>query len=148
MFFPVHEGVQRIYLLAVQVEIVQHALSQSLGVFASLLVPKGNGVSLMPSDTSGVAQTVRLSQCLESVDHLLFGSAQVEERSASVLRKGFPTGIALEELGALLAIAPVANDIPTASHSMIATFLIGARELSDIHGRHLLKGHNPRFRKP
>ena len=117
---------------------MQQVLSQGLDMFTGSLLPRGNGVPLVSGDTSGAPQTAPLSQCLEGVDHLLLGSAQIEERGVSVLGERFPAGIALEELSVLFAIAPVANNVSFASHSIVGTLLIGAKELTGIHGRHLL----------
>ncbi len=96
----------------IQVELMHKILSQSIGVLASPLLPRGNGILLVSAGASGATQTAPLGQCLEGLDYLPFGSAQVEEGSASVLREGLPAGLALDELRALLAVAPVAYDVP------------------------------------
>jgi len=112
-------------------------LSQSIGVLASPLLPRGNGIFLVPGGAGGATQTAPLGQCLEGLDYLPLGSAQVEEGSASVLREGLPAGLALEELRTLLAVAPVAYDVPFTPLPIVGALLIRTAKLASIHhGRH------------
>ena len=75
---------------------------------------------------------------------------RLKKGGVSVLRRAFSPGFALEELNALFAIAPVARNVPFASHSIIGALFIGAEELTGIHSRHLLHwlfaiGPSPQF---
>ena len=133
-----HKGIQLIHLHSIQMEIMQQILSQRFSMLTSQLLPVGNGIFLVSGDTSGAAQTASLSQYLKSIHHLLLASTQTKEEPAPVLGEGLATSIAPEKLGALLAVASVANDVVFAPQAIVAARFIGAEELAGIHRRHLL----------
>ena len=71
-------------------------------------------------------------------DEVKEAEARLKEEGAPVLGEGSATRVALEKLGALLAIASVANDVAFAPQAIVWTRFIGAEQLTGIHGRHLL----------
>jgi hypothetical protein len=116
---------------------MQQVLSQSISVFASPSLPEGNGIFIVPGGTSGATKTAPLDQHLEGVHHLFLGSAQIEEGRASVLRERLLASLALEKLRALLAVTPVADDIPFPLLSIVGALFIRTAKLARIHhGRH------------
>ena len=86
----------------------------------------------------------------------------MKEGRASVLRKRLPASFALQKLRALLAVTPVAYDIPFPPLSIVgALFIRTAKPARIHHGRHppqrvvyydttdsiiMLEGHHPLFR--
>lgn len=59
-------------------------------IFADVRSQTQLGILIVPGDTSSATQTAPLGQCLEGIDYLFLGSAQIEEGVFRFSEKGSP----------------------------------------------------------